>query len=210
MDSIIFDLDGTLWDSRKTVVEAWNHVLEKHYQELPKVSIEDFKRVMGLQMEEIAEQLFPGLPLETSHTLLARCAEEENCLIKEQGGVLYPDVEAILTALAPKYELYIVSNCQAGYIESFYEYHQLGKYFTDEENPGRTGLSKGENIKLVMERNKLREPIYVGDTAGDQTAAADARIPFIYANYGFGQVETCDGKINQIDELPSLMKSWER
>ena len=208
MDSIIFDLDGTLWDSRNTVVEAWNHVLEKHYKELPKVSVDDFKRVMGLQMEEIAEQLFPSLSLETSRTLLAKCEKEENRLIKEKGGCLYEGVEATLTALIRKYELYIVSNCQAGYIESFYAYHQLGKYFNDEENPGRTGLSKGENIKLVMERNKLRNPVYIGDTAGDQTAAAYAKIPFIYADYGFGQVETYDRKINSLRELPAIVEKY--
>lgn len=208
MDSIIFDLDGTLWDSRKTVVEAWNHVLDKHYKELPKVSVEDFKRVMGLPMNEIAQQLFPDLSLETSRILLKKCEEEENDLIKEQGGGLYPGLEAALSALIHQYKLFIVSNCQAGYIESFYDYHQLGKYFTDEENPGRTGLSKGENIQLVIERNKLRKPVYVGDTAGDQTAAAYAEIPFIFADYGFGQVETYDGKINQLEELPSLIEHF--
>lgn len=208
MDSIIFDLDGTLWDSRKTVVEAWNRVLERHYKELPKVSVEDFKRVMGLPMEEIAQQLFPNLPLETSRTLLAKCEKEENTLIRERGGVLYTGLEAVLTALGQKYDLFIVSNCQAGYIESFYAYHRLGNYFTDEENPGRTGLSKGENIQLVMERNKLREPVYVGDTAGDQTAATFAEIPFIFAAYGFGKVATEDEKLNKLDELPSLMKRF--
>src|SRR5699024_11748956 len=127
---------------------------------------------------------------------------------KEKGDVYYKVYESTLTTLIRKYDLYIVSNCQAGYIESFYAYHQLGNYFKDEENPGRTGLSKGENIKLVIERNKLRNPVYIGDTAGDQTAAAYAEIPFIFADYGFGQVETYDGKINQLEELPSLIEHF--
>lgn len=38
----------------------------------------------------------------------------------------------------------------------FFKAHKLDKYFTDYECPGRTGLSKGENNKLVIERNNLK------------------------------------------------------
>lgn len=68
--------------------------------------------------------------------------------------------------LSDTYDLFIVSNCQDGYIESFYEYHKLERYFKDYENPGRTGLSKGENIKLVIDRNNLDAPVYVGIRTG--------------------------------------------
>jgi phosphoglycolate phosphatase len=110
-------------------------------------------------------------------------------------------LEEVLQALSEKYELYIVSNCQEGYIEAFYAYHGLEKYFRDFENPGRTGLSKGENIKLLMKRNGLEAPVYVGDTAGDQKAAKDAGIPFVYAKYGFGDVEDYDYAIERFDAL---------
>ena len=56
------------------------------------------------------------------------------------------------------YKLFIVSNCQDGYIECFFKAHKLDKYFTDYECPGRTGLSKGENNKLIIERNNLKNP----------------------------------------------------
>ena len=29
-DSIIFDLDGTLWNSSKPICEAWNIILDRH------------------------------------------------------------------------------------------------------------------------------------------------------------------------------------
>lgn len=73
--------------------------------------------------------------------------------LAEQGGMLYEKVGEVLKVLSKKYKLLIVSNCQSGYIEAFYEYHKLQKYFVDFENPGRTGLTKGENINLVIERN---------------------------------------------------------
>ena len=44
MDSIIFDLDGTLWDSRQTVVEAWNQVLRDNNYSDKKLTINDLKK----------------------------------------------------------------------------------------------------------------------------------------------------------------------
>ena len=47
---------------------------------------------------------------------------------------------------------------------------------------------KGENIRLIMERNQLERAVYIGDTQGDLDASHAAGIPFIYAAYGFGSV----------------------
>ncbi|MEW8993698.1 HAD family hydrolase [Clostridium sp.] len=77
----------------------------------------------------------------------------------------------------------------------------MKKYFIDFEHPGRTGLTKGENIKLIINRNNLKNPMYVGDTQGDRNAARTAGIPFVYAAYGFGKVEDYDYKIDKFPEL---------
>ncbi|MDN7245427.1 HAD family hydrolase [Planococcus shenhongbingii] len=201
MDSIIFDLDGTLWDSRETVVMAWNKAIEQNDKIDHTLTKQHLKETMGLQMHEIMQKLFPNLNAEMHTEIIQSCGEIEGEYISERGGVLYENLEDVLKALAEKYKLYIVSNCQEGYIEAFYEYHELEKYFEDFENPGRTGLSKGENIKLIMERNGLKDPVYVGDTAGDRKAAKDAGIPFVYAKYGFGEVEDYDYAIEKFDDL---------
>ena len=68
-----------------------------------------------------------------------------------------------------------------------------------------TRRPKGENIRLVMERNGLAHSIYVGDTQGDRDAAQLAGIPFIYARYGFGEVDGYDHAIDSLLELPELI-----
>ncbi|WP_223634608.1 HAD family hydrolase [Planococcus sp. 4-30] len=205
MDSIIFDLDGTLWDSTAVVGEAWNSVLksEKVQKELTK---EDVRGVMGLQQKEIGQTLFPDLSGEEQQALLKQFSKVECEYLSIRGGQLYEGVEEVLKGLNKKYNLYIVSNCQEGYIESFYAYHKLNKYFLDFENPGRTGLSKGENIKLIMERNGLERPIYIGDTEGDHKAAKFAEIPFVYAAYGFGEVSGYDYSVGRFEELVKLFR----
>ena len=151
MDSIIFDLDGTLWDSSETVLVAWNEILKNDKKIEKELTSDDLKATMGLQMHEIEKILFPDMD-ETYRTQLSnKCCEAERVLLEQKGGQLYEQLEEVLESLSQKYKLFIVSNCQEGYIEAFYKYHQLEKHFIDYENPGRTGLSKGENIKLIIE-----------------------------------------------------------
>ncbi|MCT2535495.1 HAD family hydrolase [Aquibacillus koreensis] len=205
MDSIIFDLDGTLWDSRNTIVNAWNKVVSREKQLETPITTDDLKQVMGLPYDEVGRRLLPDLEQDKQQKVLNACCEMENEYLRRYGGDLYETVEESLKLLFEKYQLYIVSNCQDGYIEAFYTYHKLEKYFQDYENPGRTGLSKAENIKLVMERNALSDPIYVGDTKGDQQAAKEVGIPFVYASYGFGKVNRCDLVIHKFDQLLELV-----
>ncbi|MCA1024826.1 MULTISPECIES: HAD family hydrolase [Cytobacillus] len=201
VDSLIFDLDGTLWDSRKTVADSWNIVIRKDAEVKKELTVADLKATMGLRMHEIMERLFPYLSKEKRESLLEELSKEELGHIRNYGGTLYPKVEETLSELAKTYQLFIVSNCQEGYIEAFYEAHGLEKYFQDFENPGRTGLSKGENIQLIIKRNNLQSPIYIGDTDGDREAAKYAGIPFVYASYGFGEVIDKDHIIEQFQDL---------
>lgn len=66
---------------------------------------------------------------------------------------------------------FIVSNCQEGYIEELIRRYSLKDYIKDFEDYGRTGFGKADNIKLLVSRNSLEYPVYVGDTAMDQKAA---------------------------------------
>ena len=59
-DSIIFDLDGTLWDSTVPICESWNVVLKRHAEiKRPPVTINELGECMGLPMYDIAAKLFP-------------------------------------------------------------------------------------------------------------------------------------------------------
>lgn len=204
MDSIIFDLDGTLWDPTETVVSGWNQVISSYKGAAKEVTIDNLQGIMGLPVPEVGRRLFPDTDEDTRQSIMNDCCEMECEVLSQQGGRLYEQVEEVLQALSAKYKLFIVSNCQAGYIEAFYEYHGLQKYFTDYENPGRTGLSKGENIRLVMDRNHLVSPVYVGDTEGDRKAARFAGIPFVYARYGFGEVSSHDYVIDRLEGILDL------
>lgn len=204
IDSIIFDLDGTLWDSSKTVAQSWTKVVQGSPYGKGKITEEDLSKTMGLQIQEIAAILFDYLDEEKQMELILACCQQEQDDLLRNGGILYPQLEEALLALSKKYRLFIVSNCQVGYIETFYAFHKLEKYFLDFENPGRTGLSKGGNIQLIMERNHIKKAVYVGDTQGDMLSAKFAGIPFVFASYGFGKPEKYDYIIEKPIDLLNI------
>lgn len=199
---IIFDLDGTLWNTTERITPAWNIILKRH--NLRQITVKEMQSYMGKTLDVIAELMIPQLGYEERMKILGECCREEQSYLRTYGGVLYPDLEITLKKLKEKYNLYIVSNCHTQYIKSFFVAHKLEDYFSDTECNGSTGLSKGENIKLIIERNKLDKAIYVGDTQGDLDASDFAKVTFVFARYGFGSVNRETYSISNISELINI------
>ena len=161
---------------------------------------------MGKTIEEIAKIALPDMDNSESVPILKECCKEENAALLEHGGILFPKLEETLKELSKNYHLYVVSNCQDGYVQAFIEYHKMDKYFEDIEMAGRTGMGKADNIKLIVQRNNLDEAVYVGDTDGDYNSTKAVGLPFVYAEYGFGNVEDAEYVIKAIDELPEIVE----
>ncbi|MDF2611266.1 MAG: hypothetical protein K0R92_2740 [Lachnospiraceae bacterium] len=203
IDSIIFDMDGTLWDSTSEVAIAFNKVLEeKHPEVTDEVTAERLQNLFGLPLDVIAVKLFESISEEQAIRVMQECCDYECEYLAKHGATLYAGLEEALKVLSKAYKLLIVSNCQEGYIQCFFEaYPHLQQYFVDFEYPGRSGKLKADNIRLVIERNGLKSPIYVGDTQGDANAAKEAGVPFIFARYGFGDVKDYVDVIDSLKEL---------
>lgn len=200
---ILFDMDGTLWDSSHNVAVAWNRAIAGSGLRIPELTAEDIQGVMGKTMDVIADLLFPQLEKTRRTELMDICCRMENDYLREHGGVLYEGVEETFQALQGTYHLCIVSNCQKGYIEAFLEHYQFGKYIEDWECYGNNLLQKGENIRMVARRNQLDKTIYVGDIQGDYDASRQAGADFIHAAYGFG---TIDEDVKRIESLKELVR----
>lgn len=185
-DSIIFDLDGTLWDTSNQIAIGWNRVLKRnsiHYRE---ITASDIRNVTGLPHAECVQKTFEDLSDEERNFLIQETEIEDNKIIQELGGELYSNVKEGLRELSRYCPLFIVSNCQSGYIETFFKWSGLKDVFKDFECWGNTKSSKKENILSIIKRNNLKNSAYIGDTETDQQAAREASIPFIYVSYGFG------------------------
>ena len=201
-ETLIFDIDGTLWDSRQLVAEGYNIQLEKEGLSHLAVTAEDLRPLFGKVMTEIADNILASIDPKERSQLMERCMKTENdYLFANECRIGYPKVKETLAELAKKYRLFIVSNSQCGYPELCIDKLGLGDYIEGHLCFGDTGTSKGKTIRTLIEKHNIGSCIYIGDTQGDLEACQEAGIPFIFCTYGLGQAESWNAKIDSIEEL---------
>lgn len=204
-ESIILDIDGTLWDSRTLVAEGYNIQLKEDGLEHLCVTAEELKPLFGKVLEEIADILFVLIPVPERYELMARCMRRENQHMHEDPcDIGYPGIRETVEKLAEKYRLFIVSNSERGYPELCMEKLGLTPYIEGHLCYGDTGTSKGKTIRTLIEKHNIGSCVYVGDTQGDYEATLEAGVPFIWATYGFGTPEGYTAKIGSFEELLNL------
>ena len=205
MESIIFDIDGTLWDSRALVAEGYNIQLRKEGMADRCVTAETLRPLFGKVMTAIADALFPDLPPEERYPLMERCMATENRYLHEnECRIGYPGVRETMEDLAKRHRLFIVSNSQQGYPELCMEKLGLTPCITGHLCFGDIGTDKGTTIRILMERYGITSAAYVGDTQGDMEATYAAGLPFVWADYGFGTPEKYDLRISAFEDLLTL------
>ena len=204
-ESLIFDIDGTLWDSRALVAEGYNIQLKEEGLEHLCVDAERLKSLFGKVMTEIADILFVSIPESDRYALMERCMDTENkYLFENECKIGYPRVKETMEELAKKYRLFIVSNSQCGYPELCIDKLGLTPYIQGHMCFGDTGTSKGKTIRKLMEKHNIENCAYVGDTQGDYEATVEAEVPFIWATYGFGTPDGYEKKIDSFEQLLCL------
>ena len=212
MRNLIFDIDGTLWNTTGIVAEAWQQAVNEYGKTKAVITAERLKQEFGKTMDIIAEDLFPDIPSNNERNeLIDLCCRYEHERLgeidkKTADGIMFPGVKNTLFKLSGRNRLFIVSNCQNGYIELFTEKSGTENIIEDHLCFGVTGTCKGETILTLMERNKLdpSDTYYIGDTIGDFEACELAGIRFVFCKYGFGEVSTPYMSIGSFCELDDL------
>lgn len=198
---IIFDVDGTLWEASGSVAEAWTIEARRFGIEKTFTSL-DMKGVMGLPMDELSAILLPELPLEKRHEVAVSCMDYELSYLKEHPGRLFPNEEETLRKLVSLgYRLYILSNAQHGYIESFLYGTGLEKYFSGWLCWGDNHLQKSDNMALLANDNALSSYCYVGDTLMDEKESRKAGVPFVHCAFGYGKALSPNREIARFEDL---------
>ena len=204
-ESLIFDIDGTLWDSRALVAEGYNIQLEKEGLSHLAVNAELFRPLFGKVMTEIADTIFPSIPAPERYALMERCMDTENKYLQANPcRIGYPGVRETMEALSKTHRLFIVSNSQKGYPELCIEKLGLTDLIQGHLCFGDTGTNKGKTIRALMRKYDITDCAYIGDTQGDYEATLEAGVPFIWAAYGFGTPDRFDYKIDSFAELLNL------
>lgn len=204
-ESVVFDLDGTLWDPMELSMESWRRACLEHGVDTKLLERERFANAFGHPANDVAEIVLPGMEKSHQTKVLDRANELEVQLIETGLGELFNGTVTTLEQLARTKRLFLCSNCQSGYIEAFLHTYGLEKLFVDFICSGDTLQGKDINLSTLIARNSIVASVMVGDMQSDHDAADRNNQPFIYASYGFGHVCRFDAKIDRIDELPQVL-----
>ena len=207
-ESIIFDVDGTLWDSRALLAEAYNAQLATEGITGLHVTAEILKPLFGKPMNELADGLFGAIvPAPERYALMDRCIARMDKHMEDHAGVHmgYPDLRATLEQLKKNHRLFIVSNGQKGYPQMAANKLALADLMDGYLSWGDTGKSKGQTIQILMQTHNIQNAVYIGDTQGDLEACREAGIPFIFTSFGFGQPESFYAKVDRFADLLEVL-----
>ena len=208
MKSLIFDIDGTLWDSRAIVAKGYNDYLIEVGRPDLQVDAEYLKTLFGKTMTEIADIMLRSIPVPQRYDVMQGCMDREDEFLHEDPcDIAFPGVKETLEKLKEDYRLFIVSNAQCGYPELMMDKLGIRHLFEGWMCFGDTGLPKGDTIRILMERHGITDAVYIGDTQGDLEASQKAGIPFIFCTFGFGSPERWDARIDAFTDLPEMLKA---
>ena len=206
-ESLIFDIDGTLWDSTELVAKGYNRYLRRIGLDHLQVTGTQLKGLFGRTMSEIADVIFREIELPRRYEIMRACMDEEHLVLEgDPCEIAYPGVVQTMERLAGTHRLFIVSNSQSGYPQLLMEKLGIGHLIQGHLCYGDTGTCKGETIRILMARHAITDGVYIGDTQGDLEASRMAGLPFVFCRYGFGRPEQYEAAVDSFAELEALFE----
>lgn len=202
VELLIFDFDGTIFQTIKPEVEAvkkalfelgWNidNIEEKVKGYIGKTSEEAYKSILPLDKKSRWEELAREVRKYRHSTIL-------------EYGETYPEVAKTLQILRDRgYKLALYSNASADYFKEITSFLDIGKFFDYMECVGDNNLTKIELIKKIKAKLGESKVAVIGDRIHDIEAAEENDAISIGALYGYSKEEAqkADLAINKFSEL---------
>ena len=200
VDALIFDMDGTLWDGVETYAQGFNDFFNSKKINR-KITKDDIKGYMGLEEDKFLEATIPEFPYNERKNAYKQIIEFQYKRIESEGGILYDDVKKGLSKLSEKYKLFIVSNCPEFTIDYFIKWAKIENMITDSLAHGKNYKPKHQNIKFLIEKYRLQNSYYIGDTDSDSKQSNMVPLSFVFVDYGFGTTENYNLKFCSFTQL---------
>jgi len=185
--ALVFDLDGTLIDSRRDITTAINRTRDGYG--LPPLALEQVINMVGEGALLLVERaLGPDIPSDRIDEALAAYLDHywDACLDETR---LYPGIEEMLAVLAGSYPLALLSNKGESLSRKVLAGLGLDRFFREilggDSLPTRKPDPSG--LRLVAERLgfPVERVMLVGDTRIDAETAQNAGSPFALVEWGF-------------------------
>lgn len=187
-DLIIFDLDGTVFDSAKTILNSLVGTVEK--AGLRKLTDEEVNTFIGPPVIDSFHRYYPELSSEEIEDLTRAYRQYyiDNELLKAKPFKNIPEVIKALKDNGYKIALatYKLMRC----VTPLFDYYDMTKYFdTLRGSINEKGLTKTDIMRLAIEDCKVNDydkVCMIGDTEHDLRGAINLNVNFIGVKYGAG------------------------
>ncbi|WP_138752478.1 HAD family hydrolase [Paenibacillus sinopodophylli] len=216
-EALIFDMDGTLFETDTLLVAVHERVFEtlraEHLYEHPTPPVERLLSCLGMLLEDIWRQVMPG------STEAARNRADDLLLQYELEGLavgegkLYPYVAETLRELKLRgIKLFVASNGLEDYVKGVARYKGIAELFDGLYSAGEYATaSKVDLVERLMQDHGIQSAWMVGDRSSDVEAGKGNGLPTIgcaYATYGrSAELEGADALINDFRDLLKLLET---
>jgi phosphoglycolate phosphatase len=188
--NVLFDLDGTLTDSYLGITNAVKYALNKF--NIAEENDDTLKLFIGPPLEKSFVEYYK---FNANDTKIAIAYYKEYYSTKGiYENKLYNGIENVLKTLnANNIHCIVATSKLEKHAVKVLQDFNIGVYFQDivGSNPEEALLEKGDIIKRVIEKNKLKKEktVMVGDRKYDIIGAKDNGIDSIWVLYGYGTRE---------------------
>ncbi|QHJ71308.1 HAD family hydrolase [Planococcus halotolerans] len=213
MNSFIFDMDGTLFQTNKILELALGDTFDR-LRTLnlwdSGTPIEKYRKIMGVPLPQVWKELLP------QHSLPVR--EEANDYFHERliqniesgKGALYPNVEELFTHLKEEgHAIYIASNGLTAYLSAIVAFYRLDRWVTETFSIQQiASLDKGQLVGTIIQKYGIKNGAVIGDRLSDINAAKTNHLTAVGCKFDFAQEEElaqADFVIEDLSELKFLL-----
>lgn len=217
IDTIIFDLDGTLLDTLEDLTDSVNYAMEQYG--LQTRTIEEVRKFVGNGVAKLIERCIPQGTQNPSYGQILDCFKAHYAQHCEDKTRPYEGIMELLSELSGRgYHMAIVSNKFDGAVKQLNEKYfkayipvAIGESATVKKKPAPDTVYQALS-ELACD---VSHAVYVGDSEVDRQTAANVPMPCISVTWGFrtkkqlleaGAREAC--MINSPQELPPLLADF--
>jgi phosphoglycolate phosphatase-like HAD superfamily hydrolase len=206
MALIIFDIDGTLFETQRVTVPAVRKTFAAYGLKEP--DPDTICTFFGRSVASYEAWLAGLCPPDMAAEIVDATNRRELALIREAGR-LYPGVREALDALRKAgHRMAVCSNGPEGYVGEFLDAFDLRGFFDAVFTRGARFQGKQDMIAEVLRAIPDRPVFMVGDRQDDVSGAHENGARAIGAHYGFGgetELANADAVANAAEELPEII-----